>query len=100
MKNSRSPQISIICNFALSLLCSFQIGALYAAKPYRALATSAPSRLEFTQIAVRQSHTLMLVSFAAVVFSFLSLGSLLYARFRKKEPVHFPVPSRFARGSS
>jgi len=99
MKTSVPRQLALFCSVALALLNSFQIGAYYAASPYRALLASVPTRLEYTQIAVQQSHTLLLVSSASVCFSFLALGFLLYARFQKKPPVRFPDQARFARES-
>jgi len=94
MKTSIPRQLLVLCIFVFSILCGFQVGALYAAKPYRALAASAPNGLEFSQIAVQQSRTLMIVSFAALGVSLLGFGLMLVARFRKNEPNQSSQPLR------
>ena len=94
MKSPLPVQLFILCSFALSILWSFQIGVSYAAKPYRAWFANSASRVEFTQIGVQQSHTQLLVSYSAVGLSLLGLGFLLFHLFRKKKPIHLPVPTR------
>lgn len=96
MKTSIPLPLFLFCSVVISILSSFNIGVHYAAKPYRALAASAPDRLAFLQIGLQQSQTILLVSCVCVGFSLLGIGCLLHHLTRRKEPVHLlqpPVPT-------
>ena len=81
-------QLAVLCNAAALILYSFQFGVNYAANPYRALAVSEPTRLEFTKISIRQSHTLLIISIVIIGFTLSGLGLMLFYRFRENKSVH------------
>ena len=99
MKTTLPYQLFILCTFVAAMLSSFQLGAHYTGGPYRAWYAnasniSARNGVEFTQIGVQQSQTLLIASSIACGFSFLGLGLLLFQHFRRKDPVHLPGSAR------
>jgi hypothetical protein len=94
MKASTPQLLYIVCASVVLLLSSFRLGSSYTAAPYRALAATSPTRLDFTQIEMQRTRTMLYVSYVAFGFSALGFGFLLYAALRRKPSVHFATPQR------
>jgi len=94
MKASTPHLLHTVCLSVVLLLSCFQLGSNTAAAPYHALAATSPTRLDFTQIEMQRTRTMLYLSYAAFGFSVLGFGLLLYGALRRKPPVHFAAPQR------
>ena len=78
-------QFSIFCCACWVMLGAFQLGALCAASPYRALVASNGTKQAFLQLAMEQTHTLYIVAIIAVVFSLIYFVTLVIRWLQEKK---------------
>ena len=76
---------STILGLLFTIVCVFQIGAYYGARPYRDLTSASSTKAELVRIAAEQGRASVLISALAVGLIFISAALLVAENFRAKK---------------